>query len=455
MQDRNFKKYRKISLNQSHQIQYSQLYSLTPVGIGTPKVESLTSYISRLAHAHCVYPGILMERIVQPAIGKKQSSAKIHKIYSFTSAINGTGVMATDVVNVIEKLTHQKNLLFLTLANFSRLFPSRNLLHKDKKWCPYCYEDWRQNFKSIYEPLIWKFKVVTVCNTHKVILQEFCPQCNKKNYHLSWKDRPGYCSQCHQWLGALKKYDQKLINLEEHHTINWDLWVENNIQELLEKNFVDKILWLNDTLSKSLNLYAQSEAGGNVAALARKLQMPKNTVWMWCKNKTQPSLENLLHICYRLETSVWDFLGQKDFIFSKKAKFFFSPPLPKVKVTRQIFDITKVEKHLQQVLNKETSSPSSMEQVARELKINRRIIYRHLPELCKAISAKYIQHRRNSHKQFIEESCCEVQEITKRLHSEGIYPTENKVENLLSRPGFFRYKKVKKAFAEAKQKLNL
>jgi len=32
----------------------SRLYSLEPVGIGTPETESLTSYVSRLAEAHSV-----------------------------------------------------------------------------------------------------------------------------------------------------------------------------------------------------------------------------------------------------------------------------------------------------------------------------------------------------------------------------------------------------------------
>lgn len=34
----------------------SRLYRLEPVGIGTPYVESLTSYIARLAAEHCVTP---------------------------------------------------------------------------------------------------------------------------------------------------------------------------------------------------------------------------------------------------------------------------------------------------------------------------------------------------------------------------------------------------------------
>src|SRR5260370_32199316 len=44
----------------------SVLYALAPVGSGTPLVESMTSYIARLAEAHCVFPGVLMRHLVVP-----------------------------------------------------------------------------------------------------------------------------------------------------------------------------------------------------------------------------------------------------------------------------------------------------------------------------------------------------------------------------------------------------
>jgi hypothetical protein len=39
---------------------HSRLYHLEPIGIGTPFVESLTSYVVRLAEAHSVSPRIVV-----------------------------------------------------------------------------------------------------------------------------------------------------------------------------------------------------------------------------------------------------------------------------------------------------------------------------------------------------------------------------------------------------------
>ena len=58
----------------------SRLYSLEPVGMGTPHVESLTSYIARLAEAHCVTPRILIEREISLLREKYSKQKNLLKI---------------------------------------------------------------------------------------------------------------------------------------------------------------------------------------------------------------------------------------------------------------------------------------------------------------------------------------------------------------------------------------
>ena len=48
----------------------SRLYPLVPVGVGTPYTESLTSYITRLADAHCVTTKVLVLRELFPRLNK-------------------------------------------------------------------------------------------------------------------------------------------------------------------------------------------------------------------------------------------------------------------------------------------------------------------------------------------------------------------------------------------------
>ncbi len=44
-------------------LSHSYLYSITPIGLGTAKVESLTSFIARLAEAHSVFTGTLITHV--------------------------------------------------------------------------------------------------------------------------------------------------------------------------------------------------------------------------------------------------------------------------------------------------------------------------------------------------------------------------------------------------------
>src|SRR5690349_6171525 len=48
----------------------STLYHLLPIGVGTTNVESLTSYIMRLAEAHCVLTRTLVVEQLFPLYGR-------------------------------------------------------------------------------------------------------------------------------------------------------------------------------------------------------------------------------------------------------------------------------------------------------------------------------------------------------------------------------------------------
>ena len=52
----------------------SRLYRLEPIGLGTPEVESLSSYLNRLAQAHCVTVSALIAHELVPQLGTPASA---------------------------------------------------------------------------------------------------------------------------------------------------------------------------------------------------------------------------------------------------------------------------------------------------------------------------------------------------------------------------------------------
>src|SRR5258708_17936278 len=127
----------------------SRLYSLVPAGIGTPLIESLTSYINRLAWTYRVEPRILVAQEIVPQLGRAyhfQSSLSLLGAYCRSEAmsINGTGETALDWSSTLTRLTTRENLRDLTLSSWAGNIPFRGLLRATPAWCPVCYHEWQK-----------------------------------------------------------------------------------------------------------------------------------------------------------------------------------------------------------------------------------------------------------------------------------------------------------------------
>ncbi|MDA1874423.1 hypothetical protein PDL05_11805 [Bacillus cereus group sp. BY112LC] len=108
----------------------TRLYSLQPKGIQTSFVESLSSYLIRLAEVHVIHLGDLLAYEIAPVLGKQYLLNSIdrggNRFYDGARTINGIEKNAEDMVVTLENLTGLKNLEVLTLLRFKKTFPARN-----------------------------------------------------------------------------------------------------------------------------------------------------------------------------------------------------------------------------------------------------------------------------------------------------------------------------------------
>ena len=160
----------------------SYLYSLPPIGGGGPLVESLTSYIQRLAEAHAVETGTLVNhelRLRVPfAKGKRPGQVPSRPTYPFyleAYRLNGTADRTRLWVSMLEELTRVRRLDLLTALPWADAIDCRHLLRTNRAWCSSCYEGWRSSGRPVYEPLLWMLQVVTVCPDHRQSLDSLCP----------------------------------------------------------------------------------------------------------------------------------------------------------------------------------------------------------------------------------------------------------------------------------------
>ena len=200
--------YDSCDLQQPNISRRSRLYYLEPVGIATPYVESLTSFLIRLAQSHCVDVTVLITKEIATHIDKKyiqnNSNKGVTTLLNRGAALNSKGTLAEQLFQSLEHLTLRKNLSCLTLSFFKESFSTRNLHRKFKAWCPACYEQWRRSRQITYEPLLWTLADVQVCPNHYQPLQSICPHCARvaqalPDQVIPWltgRSRIGYCSNC-------------------------------------------------------------------------------------------------------------------------------------------------------------------------------------------------------------------------------------------------------------------
>lgn len=154
----------------------SRLYSQKPIGIGTPLVESITGYVSRLADAHAVSVSDMVSRELS-LIGSKPArpfgcfvpwdkTTGPHGFRGVVRPANGWGETAKRWVAALERATLQTNLRLLTLLPYEGVFSNARLFRRNRAWCPACYEDWRRTGAIVYEPLLWTIRLVGICLQH-------------------------------------------------------------------------------------------------------------------------------------------------------------------------------------------------------------------------------------------------------------------------------------------------
>lgn len=430
----------------------SRFYCLEGARVGTHLVESITSYLVRLAQEHCLPPGILVEKEISPIINRAYGGGHLNRIYEATAALNGAGVMASSLVSALEQLTKRKNLRFLTLLPWAELLPSRKLLRRNRAWCSRCFEEWKQTGQDIVEPLIWSIEVVKICPNHYQLLDQVCPHCQHQNLPLAWKSRPGYCSKCMKWLGSATSEQH---DLSTEHELKWLVWVATAVGELISAAPDLEIMPERGQISRSLKTYVSLTTKGNVAEFARQIQMPRNTVWLWHEGKNQPQLEALLKICYCLDVPILEFLLEEPAKDNRGILHLPSPSLTNSRAEARKIDLEQLEQKLNVLLLNSDYPPPSMEEAARQLGYDCRTIFRHFPELCNSISARYLSYRKEAKSRAIEQCCYEVKQAVAELRNQGLTPSEGRVAELITRPGYLRYEAVRKALRQARLEIEL
>lgn len=370
----------------------SRLFKLEPVGIGTDVVESLTSYIARLAAEHCSSPRrLLINEVLVPA-GKDTVHNRASGI-ALAKHLNGIQDITVIVTNTFERLTLRDDLRHMTLLNWRAVLSHNHLLRSNRAWCAFCYEDWLSEGKVIYDPLIWAIEIITVCPKHNEPLYERCPKCTRQ---LSFFDKhyiPGYCSRCQTWLGAAPHLHPAILRSVEQIELTRQAQIALTVGELLSCSPNIEPIATPDYFIANLADSVAKKARRNINFFADLVGIWSGTIRRLLDWRTKLRLEVLCKLCSRLNASPLDLLLDRgNGAAFQKRHLLLQRDIP---MAREITPWEKVEENLRLAL--EESPPPSIEAVARRMGHHPTKVRNRHPELCQQIFNRYWIYRRDKH----------------------------------------------------------
>lgn len=172
------------------------LYHIQPIGIGTPHVESLWSFMHRIADATAVRLVDFFRYFLWARLGLSGSSAAAFILRAANRELYGLRIAVK-----IEEYTGQKGLAYVTLGPLNRFKAIQLYAKKDRAWCSACL-----GCDPIpYERLEWTLEGVTDCSVHRRPLERCCPQCGEPQRFTFSKTSLTRCSRCDGKRTASKK----------------------------------------------------------------------------------------------------------------------------------------------------------------------------------------------------------------------------------------------------------
>ncbi|MEH7459148.1 TniQ family protein [Bacillus sp. JJ1127] len=414
--------------DRTHQNSISPLYNLVPSGLNTANSESLTSYLVRLAEAHCISVGTLFNRLIAPILDKEYITRSIkrggNRYFDGARSLNGINSNALNLVKALEKLTWREELINLTFHKWKFVFTNRGLLKGYLSWCTLCLQEFEEQYNYVYYPLIWYVKPITCCSKHKITLCDRCYMCRRGIPVLHRNLVNGQCPYCNSSLYKNMKGQTELIKS------NKSLFYAQNIGEIIsvmgkQANSIPRA-FIQQRLTFLISHYTKKNS-------KKDLGFPKVTLHEWSTGKSLPMIEKLLDICDLFDISLYEFFFEGK--LHLRCKKNINPSIA-IKNNRENLNYLEIEKILNNYLGMEDSL--SMTQVAKEIGVNKRLLYKNIPVLCKALSEKNFRNIRASNIKRKAQLNSLIEISFKELIKEGKNPTSKNIERHLSANCLFR-----------------
>lgn len=410
------------------------LFPLPPSGLGSPHVESLASYVYRLAEAHSVGVATLCRHVVIPETGIDDRGKGIRYLSSRGYLVNGIGKVAHDWIQALSGLTGVDSIHGTTLLPLGPIASPRHLLRNDAAWCPLCLEERLSGQEEPFESLAWSVLVVKYCPVHRVRLSETCSHCGSKVPFFSANRRVGCCPCCRRWLGG--KYEPIGQSPKEDSVVQ--IRMAEIVGDLLKDlpSLEGKIT--PRSLSEGIRKAIGVASDGNLSNFAKMIGKKKGAVSAWRSGAVIPSFQEIVKIALSTGISVVEIMkgtvsSEEDAPGQTTASFPGTTAQRNSYRSRMVF----LEKELRSSIDQDGSS-RSVASICRKVGVPTRYAWLHCPDLAREVSERRKRLLRASFEERERAFENELFRMLKDVRERGIYPSLKLIETNITRKAKLR-----------------
>lgn len=392
----------------------SVLHALEPIGLGTGEVESLLSYLCRLAVSHSTSTLSLSRAVAQ------HFEHEVEEEFDwYHRSLSGIGESALTWSSALSALTSVSRLDRLTFLPWKEVIAQNGLPIVSKgQFCPQCFADDHNSGRTPYFRLAWESKSVSVCNVHRCRLTQHCPCCGKDNVrHAASLVVPGWCTKCGAFLGGEPHFrdTQPAVTPVE-------LWRARQISDLLKAQDKLQAQPQRQVLVESISHIIGEMDGGKSAHFAKRLGISKSTIHYWLQTDNTPTLEASLRVASQSGISLLKLLSGDLFGWNAPSEgqqlaLALLKPVTQQRAQRREIDWREVELQLQRCLLE--PAPISVREVSRRLGIEPRQLYLNFNQMTRQIAERWKAYRKRVRDERVEAAMPHIESAARSVLSTG------------------------------------
>jgi hypothetical protein len=389
-------------------------------------VESLTSYLARLASAHCLPVQPLLIEILAPELKISKIDHTFSRFFKECAcSVNGLGQYAEDFQITLERLTLREDLSQLTMLPWKSVFdPGGKGLNKPHKtWCPSCFREWEENGGPLYEPLIWTLSSVHTCEKHRIGLRSSCSECGSIQPILARIMPIGCCSSCGSRL-----WSRDVVGCEsEKQCISRNLWFVESIGELLSASPFESSIASHKSFQLAVSDVIRHLGISNTKDLDRAIGFGESTRAQWRRGRGKPRFDYFLLFCFKTG------INPKNMLCHSSDEFLKYCRLPvddgdshngkhsseRKPLRKEIVD------EIDRVLS--SDEPPSLREFSKRLGVGIGFLRYRFPNESKMIAARYKERLRKKKETLFQSRCEAIRKAVEELDAAQEYPSKGKV----------------------------